>query len=351
MQTQERQPNPTNDGGPAPRATWWACYPIHPYRGWLLRTLWKEIPTTYLEEMVLPLHLSNNKSSTHRSWTVIGHQVMSSCSDKIHRTTWLPKYHHQRQRNKLRWSSQGTESILGRVGQNQDSKSLSTEKDRLEIQPTWSATLYWNLGKIGSKLLKGHDCNLGQPNPHRRGTQHNNVSCRANSQRKTPDSSKWRPRGSDSPCTQSLPARTRKCKCTIYAIQLTLPWPGKNFKNGSSICRHDLEKMDSWISSTMEPEIEVVKRTCAKPERRRFSVASRWLCGTLWVQTWTNNWDLHWKRRSCEISESQNGTWRAKPASREVSASILRWCFRDRKQGRRCWRHFKSAKKPPEFKK
>ena len=49
----------------------------------------------------------------------------------------------------------------------------------------------------------------------------------------------------------------------------------------------------------------------------------------LWVQTWTNNWDLHWQRRCCEISESQNGTWRAKPASREVSASILRWCFRE----------------------
>ena len=32
-------------------------------------------------------------------------------------------------------------------------------------------------------------------------------------------------------------------------------------------------------------------------------------------------------------------------ASREGSASILRWCFRDRKQGRRCWRHFKSARK------
>ena len=45
------------------------------------------------------------------------------------------------------------------------------------------------------------------------------------------------------------------------------------------------------------------------------------------------------------MSESQKGTWRAKPASREVSASILRWCFRDRKQGRRCWRYFKSARK------
>ena len=103
--------------------------------------------------------------------------------------------------------------------------------------------------------------------------------------------------------------------------------------------------MDSRISSTMEPEIKVVKRTCAKPERRRVSMASRWLWETLWIHAWTNHWDLHWQRRSCEISESQNGTWRAKPASLEVSASILRWCFRDRKQGRRCWRHFKWATK------
>ena len=38
----------------------------------------------------------------------------------------------------------------------------------------------------------------------------------------------------------------------------------------------------------------------------------------------------NWQRRCCEISESQNGTWRAKPASREVSASNLRGCFWDR---------------------
>ena len=59
----------------------------------------------------------------------------------------------------------------------------------------------------------------------------------------------------------------------------------------------------------------------------------------------TNHWDLHWQRRSCMTSESQNGTWRAKPASREASASTLRWCFRDQKQGQRRWRHFKSATK------
>ena len=31
---------------------------------------------------------------------------------------------------------------------------------------------------------------FGQPTPYRRGTEHNNVSCRADSQRETPDSSK-----------------------------------------------------------------------------------------------------------------------------------------------------------------
>ena len=65
----------------------------------------------------------------------------------------------------------------------------------------------------------------------------------------------------------------------------------------------------------------------------------------LWFQIWSNHWDLHWQRCSCEISESQNGTWRAKRASREVSASILQWCFQDRKQGGRFWRHFKWAAK------
>ena len=35
---------------------------------------------------------------------VIGQRVVSSCSDKIHRKTWLPKYHHQWQRNTFRFS-------------------------------------------------------------------------------------------------------------------------------------------------------------------------------------------------------------------------------------------------------
>ena len=45
----------------------------------------------------------------------------------------------------------------------------------------------------GSKLQEGQDCNFGPPKPQRQGTQHNNKSCRADSQRKTPDSSERRP--------------------------------------------------------------------------------------------------------------------------------------------------------------
>ena len=70
---------------------------------------------------------------------------------------------------------------------------------------------------------------------------------------------------------------------SCYPVNAIMTWK-KIFQNGSSICRLDLEKMDSRISSTMKPEIEVVKRTCAEPQRRRVSVASRWFCETLWRQ-------------------------------------------------------------------
>ena len=76
----------------------------------------------------------------------IGHRVMSSCSNKILRKMWLPKYHHQRQRNKFRWSSQRAESIHERVGKSYDWELLSPEKDCLEIQSSWSPSLRWNLG-------------------------------------------------------------------------------------------------------------------------------------------------------------------------------------------------------------
>ena len=66
-----------------------------PYRSRLLPTLRSQVPTKYHEEMVLPRHWPDNESSAHRSCTVIGHRVMSSCSDKIHCKSWLPQHHHQ----------------------------------------------------------------------------------------------------------------------------------------------------------------------------------------------------------------------------------------------------------------
>ena len=54
--------------------------------------------------------------AVHIEVAVIGHRVMSSCCDKIHCKTWLPKHHHQQQRKKIRWSSQRAESIHERVG-------------------------------------------------------------------------------------------------------------------------------------------------------------------------------------------------------------------------------------------
>ncbi|XP_075241733.1 uncharacterized protein LOC142336705 [Convolutriloba macropyga] len=89
---------PGEDNWPKP---WCQENEREPEQSLLLRTNRIEVPTTYLEEMVLPLHLSNNKSSTHRSCTVIGLRVMSSCSDKIHLTPWLSKHHHQRQQHEL----------------------------------------------------------------------------------------------------------------------------------------------------------------------------------------------------------------------------------------------------------
>ena len=57
------------------------------------------------------------------------------------------------------------------------------------------------------------------------------------------------------------------------------------------------------------------------------------------VQDGTSHPSLQRQRWSRTISESQDGTWRIQQAGGEIGASLLRWCFRDRKQGRRCWRH------------
>ena len=243
----KRQPNPPTDGRPTPRTTWWTCVPIHSYRCRLFRALWSEVYSTYLEKVVLPLYLPDNENSTHRSRTVIGHRVLSNCCDKFHCRTWVPKYHHQRQRNKFCWSSQRAENIHEREGISQDWKWLSTEKDCLEIQSSRSSSLWWKLGKTGSKLPEGQDCNLGQSKLHWWGTQHLNVSYGTNTQRKTPDSSKWRRWRFDSTHAKSILARTRERECTIHVIQWTLPWPGSVPVNATMLWkRWTREYLPQW---------------------------------------------------------------------------------------------------------
>ena len=117
MQTQKRQPESSTDGTTTTRTTWWICVRIPSYRRPILRTFRSQVPMTYFEEMRLPLQLSNNERSAHRSRTVIVHRVMPSCSDTIHCKTLLSKHNHQWQQNKLRSSSQWVESIDERVGQ------------------------------------------------------------------------------------------------------------------------------------------------------------------------------------------------------------------------------------------
>ena len=63
---------------PTVQTTWWTCVPIHSYRSPLHRTHRREF-FLYLEEMRLPLQISNMNSRTHRSCTFIGHRIFSSC--------------------------------------------------------------------------------------------------------------------------------------------------------------------------------------------------------------------------------------------------------------------------------
>ena len=175
-----------------------------------------------------------------------------------------------------------------------NSKHSKTSGTKIRLRVIWQRKIFFGISilpelltlvesrKDWSKLQEIHDCNLGQRKPRRRGAQHNYVSCRANSQRKTPDSSKWRPWRFDSAHIKSFLARTRERESTIHAFQWTLPWPEKIIQYGSSICRHDLENLDTWISSTMEWEIKVVRRTCMKSERKRFCVGGRWFSEKMW---------------------------------------------------------------------
>ena len=186
-------------------------------------------------------------------------------------------------------------------------------------------------------LQESQDWNLGQPQPQGRGTQQYNVSCRANTQRKTPDGRKWQPWRLDGSHAKSFVAGTRKHECSICAIQWKLLWPENILQIASSKCRHYLEKMDSRVFSTMEPEIEVAKRKSAILKEGELVHCEHRL-GRI-------NEIFFLEQRFCAVNESKIGTWRAEPASREVSASFLRFCLPDQKPGRQCCRQLKSATK------
>ena len=86
------------------------------------------------------------------------------------------------------------------VGAANGLKAILNERDKSRIESGLAqkkikpaSTFWWYLGKTGSNLHESHDCNVGQPKTYLRGTEHNNVSFRENTQRKTPDSSKCRP--------------------------------------------------------------------------------------------------------------------------------------------------------------
>ena len=102
-------------------------------------------------------------------------------------------------------------------------------------------------------------------------------------------------------------------------------------------------KIDSWMSSTMERNIEMAKRGCANTERRRTCFYGRWFSETIWMLKWTSYPSLQMRRWRRTISESQIGTLWFQHTGSEIGASILRWCFRDQKQVGLCWRYFISA--------
>ena len=117
IKTQDRKPNPSTDGGPTARTTLRTCVSIHQYLNWLIRIHQSEVHTTYLEEVVTPLHLFNNENVSRLSRRDIGHRVMPMCS-KIRWYTWLHNYRHQQQRHKICRSSQENQGIPERMEQN-----------------------------------------------------------------------------------------------------------------------------------------------------------------------------------------------------------------------------------------
>ena len=133
----------------------------------------------FTEKMMRPFHLSKKRCSTHR------------CCNSEWRVALVTKFIAG-----LGYPNTIINDIKTKLfGAANELKAFmeAWDKDRLEVQSTWSSTLSWNLGKISSKLHENHDRNLGQPKLHGQSTCHKNMSCGPNSLRKTNYSSEWRP--------------------------------------------------------------------------------------------------------------------------------------------------------------
>ena len=122
----------------------------------------KQFLSTLIEAMVLPLHLSNNESSTHQSCTVIEDE---SCLAEVTRFSARRGYSSAiigdngtifvGAANKLR-------AFLTQRDKAKIESEFAKKKERLENQSTWRSPLWWNLQENSSKLQEGYECNPGQ---------------------------------------------------------------------------------------------------------------------------------------------------------------------------------------------
>ena len=82
------------------------------------------------------------------------------------------------------------------------------------------------------------------------------------------------------------------------------------------------------------------QKTSSNTERRRTCFDGKWFSEAMWIQNDKIHPVLQSRRWRCAITLSQNSTWQIQQTGSKSGASILRWFFRDRKQVRRCWRHY-----------
>ena len=169
-ETQERQRNPPTDGGPTSRTTWWTCFPIHPNWSQLIRIHRSEVSRRIIEEMLLPLHLSNSERAVHIK--VAQSIDTESCLAAVARFLASSGYQNTIISNNgtnFVGAAKELKAILEEWDKAKIESDLPQKKDHWDIQPSRRPTP-WKLGKTDSKLPERHDCNPGKLKPPRRGT-------------------------------------------------------------------------------------------------------------------------------------------------------------------------------------